>query len=115
MEPQENRPIAEDEIIPLRRNAPNPEENNFEPDDILASDEERDIEFGLKVLSANSYQWKNAGSEEREAFRKRLIACFVIFGVAIFLLLLLWFIASIMPKKRQRPAVMRSHGIEKQV
>lgn len=110
MEPQENRQIPEDEIIPLRRNAASSEESSIEPESIIDSSEEKDIEFGLKVLSAHSFEWKNAGSEESEAFRKRLIACFVIFGVAIFLLLLLWFIASIMHKNGPRHTATSQHS-----
>lgn len=115
MESQETGLPTDTNLIPLRRPEPCPDDSDDEPKDIIASDEEKDIQFGLKLLSAHSFEWKNSGSEETKIFHKRLVACFIIFGVTVFLLLLLWFIASIMPKKGNRTVELTSQRIERSV
>jgi hypothetical protein len=103
------------EIIPLRKNESAPEVSPGNPDVSLPPpDDDKDIEYGLRLLSIHNFQNKGTDfSSLDENTKKRIIASLVILGIAIFFLLLLWAIASFMPKTKRHASISRHDIIER--
>ncbi len=103
------------EIIPLRKNESVPEASPEDPDVSLPPpDDDKDIEYGLRLLSIHNFQNKGTDfSSLDENTKKRIIASLVILGIAIFFLLLLWAIASFMPKTKRHVSISRHDIIER--
>jgi hypothetical protein len=103
------------EIISLRQSETHPQAFSEEVDISLPPpDDDKDIEYGLRLLSAHRFEWKSVGeSHQSEEIQKKMVAACVIFGLAVLLLLLLWFIVSIMPRKGRNAAVSHLSYIER--
>ena len=105
----------DEEIIPLRKNEPTPEASPENSDVSLPPpDDDKDIEYGLRLLKIHNFQNKGTDfSGLDENTKKRIIASLVILGIAIFFLLLLWAIASFMPKTKRHVSISRYDIIER--
>ena len=105
----------DEEIIPLRKNESETEASPENPDISLPPpDDDKDIEYGLRLLKIHNFQNKGTDfSGLDENTKKRIIASLVILGIAIFFLLLLWAIASFMPKTKRHASVSKHNIIER--